>query len=80
MRIMTWNAEGILCSGRELEANNVDVMIVTETEIPVDPHHDFNMVGYTSFLPHTSSLLKTAKYRVVPMVWTALATSASGSS
>jgi exonuclease III len=78
---MTLNAEGILRSGRELVlanmlmANNVDVMIVTETKIPADLHGDFNVEGYTSYLPHASFLLKRAKYKVVAMVRTALATS-----
>jgi hypothetical protein len=67
---MTWNAERILRSGRELvlanllTANNFDIMIVTETEIPAYLHGDFNVKGYTSYLPHASFLLKTAKYRV----------------
>jgi hypothetical protein len=78
---MTWNAEGILRSGRELvlakklTANNVDVMIITETEIPAELHGNFNVEWNTSYLPHATSLLKTAKYRVVAMVWTALETS-----
>jgi hypothetical protein len=52
-----WNAEGILRNGRELvlshllAANNVDIIIVTETEIPADSRDVFNMDGYTSFLP-----------------------------
>jgi hypothetical protein len=53
---MTWNAEGILSSGRELAllnlltANNVNVGIITETEIPSSGHWDFNVEGYNSFL------------------------------
>jgi hypothetical protein len=79
---MTRNSEGIFCKGRELAlsnllvANDVDVMIITEAEIPAGSQGNFNVEGYTSFLPHTSYLLKTAKYRVVAMVWSALATSA----
>jgi hypothetical protein len=40
LRIMMWNANGLLSGGRELalayllESNSVDVMVVTETEIP----------------------------------------------
>jgi hypothetical protein len=64
---MTWNSEGILCSGRELAlsnllvANDVNVMIITEAKIPAGSQGDFNVEGYTSFLPYASSLLKTAK-------------------
>jgi hypothetical protein len=77
---MTWNAEGILSSGRELTlldlltANDVNVGIITETEIPSSCHGDFNVNGYHSFLPLShSELLKTAKYRVVVVVRSALA-------
>jgi hypothetical protein len=78
---MTWNLEGILCSGRELALLNllvdkdVDVMIIREAEMPADSHSDFNVEGYTSYLPHPSSLLKTSKYRAVTMVRSALAMS-----
>jgi hypothetical protein len=54
---MTWNAEGILSGGRELAllnlltANDVDVGIITETEIPTSSHRDFNVEGYHTFLP-----------------------------
>jgi hypothetical protein len=72
---MTWNAEGIHSSGRELALlnllndNNVDVGIITETEIPTSSHGDFNVEGYHTFLPVThSELLKTAKYRVMVVV------------
>jgi hypothetical protein len=50
---MTWNAEGILSSRRELALlnilndNDVDVGIITETEIPTSSHGDFNV-------PHVS--------------------------
>jgi hypothetical protein len=78
---MTWNAEGILSNGRELtllnqlNVNNVDVGIVTETEIPSSGHRDYNVEGYHSCLPLSpSELLKTAKYRVVVLVRSALAT------
>jgi hypothetical protein len=77
---MTRNAKGILCSCRELTllnlltANNVDVSIIMETEIPSSCHGDFNVKGYHSFLPLShSELLKTAKYRVVVVVRSALA-------
>jgi hypothetical protein len=46
---MTWNLEGILSSGRELALlnlltdNDVDIGIVTETEIPFRGHGDFNV-------------------------------------
>jgi hypothetical protein len=78
---MTWNSEGILSSGRELALlnllndNNVDVGIVTETEIPSSGHGDYNMEGLHSYLPlDPSELLKTAKYGVVVLVRSALAT------
>jgi hypothetical protein len=72
---MTWNAEGILSSGRELALlsllndNNIDVGIITETEIPTSSHGDFNVKGYHTFLLVThSDLLKTAKYHVMIVV------------
>jgi hypothetical protein len=72
---MTWNAKGILSSGRELALlsllndNNIDVRIITETEIPTSSHGDFNIKGYHMFLPVThSDLLKTAKYHVMIVV------------
>jgi hypothetical protein len=78
---MMWNSEGILSSGRELALlnlltdNDVDVCIVTETEIPSSGHGDFNVVGYQSYLPLVpSELLKTAKNWVVVLVRSALAT------
>jgi hypothetical protein len=50
-----------------LNDNDVNVGIVTETEIPSS--------GYHSYLPLSpSELLKTAKYRVVVLVQSALAT------
>jgi hypothetical protein len=77
---MTWNAEGILSNGRELTLLNllndkdVEVCIVTETEIPASGHGDYNVEGYHSYLPLSpSELLKTAKYRVVVLVRSALA-------
>jgi hypothetical protein len=78
---MTWNLEGILCSGRELAllnlltANDVDIRIITEADIPASSHKDFNVEGYHSYLPHPSNLLKAAKYRIVTLVRSALATS-----
>jgi hypothetical protein len=69
---MTWNSEGILCSGRELAllnlltANDVNIGIITEAEIPASSQGDFNVKGYYSNLPHPSKLLKSAKYRVWP--------------
>jgi hypothetical protein len=78
---MTWNAEGILYNGKELALlsllndNDVDVGIVTKTEIPSSGHGDYNVEGYHSYLPLSpSELLKTAKYRVVVLVRSALAT------
>jgi hypothetical protein len=78
---MTWNAEGILSNGRELTLlnllndNDVDVGIVTETEIPSSGHGDYNVEGYYSYLPLSpSELLKTAKYWVVVLVRSAVAT------
>jgi hypothetical protein len=77
----TWNAEGILSNGRVLAllnlftANDVNIGIITETEIPSSSHGDFNLEGYHSFLPLShSELLETAKYRVVVVVRSALAT------
>jgi hypothetical protein len=81
LQIMTWNSEGVLCSRRELArsnllaANNVNIAIITETEIHASSHGDFNVEEYTSYLSHLSNLLKTAKYRVVTIVRLALATS-----
>jgi hypothetical protein len=49
-------------------------VIITEAEIPASSHGNFNVEGYTSYLPHPSNLLKTAKYRIVAMVRSALAT------
>jgi hypothetical protein len=54
-------------------ANDVKVMIITEAKISTGSDGDFNIVGYTSYLPHASNLQKTAKYRVVAMVRSALA-------
>jgi hypothetical protein len=70
---MTWNSEGILCSRRKLAlmnlltANNVDIGIITEAEIPPSSHGDFNVEGYHSYLPHPFDLLKLAKYRIVTL-------------
>jgi hypothetical protein len=78
---MTWNSEGILSSSRELAllnlltGNDVDIDIVRETEIPSSGHRDFNVEEYHSYLPPApSELLKRAKYRVVVLVRSALAT------
>jgi hypothetical protein len=77
---MTWNAEGILSNGRELALlsllndNDIDVGIITETEIPSSSHGDFNVEGYHTFLPvNHSDMLKTAKYRVMVVVRSELA-------
>jgi hypothetical protein len=77
---MTWNAERILSRGRELALlylltdNDVDVGIITETEIPTNSHGDFNVEGYHMFLPVTHlELLKTAEYRVMVVVRSAMA-------
>jgi hypothetical protein len=57
-----------------LTANDVKVGIITETEIPSSCHGDVNVEGCHSFLPlFHSELLKTAMYRVVVMVRSALA-------
>jgi hypothetical protein len=60
-----------LSNGRELALlsllndNNIDVGIITETEIPTSSHGDFNVEGYHTFLPvGPSDKLKTAKYRM----------------
>jgi hypothetical protein len=72
---MTWNAEGILSSGRELALlsllndNNIDVGIITETEIPTSSHGDFNVEGYHTFLTlNHSDKLKTARYHMMVVV------------
>jgi hypothetical protein len=58
-----------------LNDNNVDVGIITETEIPSSGHGDYNVEGYHFYLPLSpSELLKTAKYRVVVLVQSSLAT------
>jgi hypothetical protein len=59
-----------------LAANDVNVMIIREANFPAGSYGNFNVEGYTSYLPYPSNLLKTAKYRVVAMVLSALATSA----
>jgi hypothetical protein len=77
---MTWNSEGILCSGKELAllslltANDIDVGTVTAAEIPATGHGDFNVKGYHSYLLQASDLLKLAKYRVLVLVRSVLAT------
>jgi hypothetical protein len=77
---MTWNSEGILCSGRELALlnlltdNYVDISIITEAEIPSSSHGNYNVKGF-SYLPHPSNLLKADKYSVVTLVRSAYATS-----
>jgi hypothetical protein len=81
LRVMTWNAEGILSNGRELalsnllNVNDINVGIITGTEIPSSGHGDYNVKGYHSFLPLSHSVLsKMAKYQVVVVVRSALAT------
>jgi hypothetical protein len=57
-----------------LNDNDIDVEIITETEIPTSSHGDFNVEGYHTLLPVThSDLLKTAKYRVMIVVKSAMA-------
>jgi hypothetical protein len=80
LHIKTWNAEGILSSGRELALlsllndNDINVGIITETEIPTSSHWDFNVEGYHTFLPvNHSDKLKAAKYRVMVVVRSELA-------
>jgi hypothetical protein len=77
---MTWNAEGILSSARELALlsllndNDIDVGSIMETEIPTSSHGDFNVEGYHTFLPvNHSDKLKTAKYRIMVVVRSELA-------
>jgi hypothetical protein len=77
---MTWNEEGILSNGRELALlsllndNDIDVGIITETEIPTSSHGDYNVEGYHTFLPvGPSDKLKTTKYRMMVMVRSELA-------
>jgi hypothetical protein len=59
-----------------LESADIDIGIITEAEIPASSHGDFNDKGYHSYLPHPSDLLKSAKYRIVTLVRSSLATSA----
>jgi hypothetical protein len=77
---LKWNAEGILSSGRELALlsllndNDINVGIITETEIPTSSHGDFNVEGYHTFLHvNHSDKLKMAKYRVMVVVRSELA-------
>jgi hypothetical protein len=55
---MTWNAAGILCSGRELillhllEMHTIDVMVLTQAELTVFRTEEFMVDGYTSYLSH----------------------------
>jgi hypothetical protein len=49
--------------------NNVDVGIVSSRG-----QGDYNVEGYHSYLPHASELLKKAKYHVVVLVRSSLAT------
>jgi hypothetical protein len=57
-----------------LKVNNVDVRVITDTEIPSSGQGDYNVKGYHSYLPLSpSKLLKTAKYRAVVLVRSLLA-------
>ncbi len=57
-----------------LNDNDIDVGIITETEIPTSSHGDFNVKGYHTFLPvNHSDKLKTSKYRVMVVVRSELA-------
>jgi hypothetical protein len=53
---MTWNSEGLLTVGKELAlsnllaANKVDIMAVTEVEIPASAA-PFSISGYVTFSP-----------------------------
>jgi hypothetical protein len=71
---------GILSNGRELALlsllndNDIDVRIITETEIPTSSHGEFNVKGYHTFLPvGPSDKLKTVKYRMMVVLRSELA-------
>jgi hypothetical protein len=77
---MTWNAEGILSNGRELALlsllndKDIDIGIITETEIPTSSHGDYKVEGYHMFLlVGPSDKLKTAKYHMMVVVRSELA-------
>ena len=68
---MTWNAGNLARGGKELsllhllQANRVDVAIITEAELPEELAPVFSVTGCTSFLPLRGSLGKT---RVITLV------------
>lgn len=57
MRLLTWNASNLgrgsreLALSRLLDANKVDIAVVTETELPGDAAAIFAINGYATFLP-----------------------------
>jgi hypothetical protein len=81
IRVMTWNAANLTHHGRELAlfnllvSNHVDVMVVTEAELPTLTAALFALPGYTSFLSQTSAYLD--KCRVVTLVRSPLAIEAN---
>jgi exonuclease III len=70
MRIVTWNANGLLTGSRELalshllEYNDVDIMVVTETEITAKAAA-FATHGYVTFLPLVREKEKTRTIKLV---------------
>jgi hypothetical protein len=78
---MTWIASNLTHGGRELAlvnlltSNRVDVMVVTETELPVLLAPLFAVPGYTAFLSSQSKYLD--KHRVMTLVKSSLAVSAN---
>jgi hypothetical protein len=79
LRIVTWNANGLLTGSRELalshllEYNDVDIMVVTETEITAKAA-PFATHGYVTFLPLVREKEKT---RTITLVKSGLVTLAN---
>jgi exonuclease III len=81
LRVMTWNASNLTHGSRELalvnllSSHRMDVMVVTETELPVLLAPSFKVLGYTAFLSPQSKYLD--KHRVMTLVKSSLAVSAN---
>jgi hypothetical protein len=75
---MTWNCSNLLRGAKELAlvnllvSNRVDVMVLTETELPPLVALSFAVDGYTSYLSPPSAYLD--KHRVIILVRSTLAT------
>jgi hypothetical protein len=80
LNILTWNAANLARGTKELAlshllvSNNVDVAVITETELPAPSAVVFSINGYTTYLP---LVLPGAKTRVLTLVKSNLAMQAS---